>query len=249
MSFPKSKVMGRAIRLPKSSLVPREKDRTPVQAPDRSAVTSSSALLRQVIYRGRFGRGLGEWSPSSSIQGSFIPTSAHRHQPNAVGGRVAACYDHRNTAGQWIKESSGAIKRTPSSCRFFAANVVRLQLPALTYSLGNFIRALAVPEAAEPCWPISPLASTSGCWIEMQEARTQVQLDEGKTAPRGGYRPHQNERVARPGLPKDQTMTVAGTDVGALRKLGAPRSLKKKRKRMSRKLVLIKHTSTSSVCR
>ena len=34
----------------------------------------------------------------------------------------------------------------PLSCRTFAANAVRLQLHALAYNLGNFLRTLATPE-------------------------------------------------------------------------------------------------------
>jgi hypothetical protein len=40
----------------------------------------------------------------------------------------------------------GAIKWTRLSCRTFAANAVRLQLHALAYNLGNFLRTLAMPE-------------------------------------------------------------------------------------------------------
>jgi hypothetical protein len=38
----------------------------------------------------------------------------------------------------------------------FAANVVRLQLHVLAYNLGNFMRTLALPKAAEP-WSLSSL--------------------------------------------------------------------------------------------
>jgi hypothetical protein len=44
-----------------------------------------------------------------------------------------------------VKEGKGAIKWTRLSCRTFAANV-RLQLHALAYNLGNFLRTLATPE-------------------------------------------------------------------------------------------------------
>jgi hypothetical protein len=37
-------------------------------------------------------------------------------------------------------------QRTRLSCRSFAANAVRLQLHALAYNLGNFLRTLATPE-------------------------------------------------------------------------------------------------------
>ena len=60
--------------------------------------------------------------------------------------RVVAFYNKRGTCEQWIKESKGAIKWTRLSCRTFAANAVRLQLHALAYNLGNFLRTLATPE-------------------------------------------------------------------------------------------------------
>jgi hypothetical protein len=62
----------------------------------------------------------------------------------------------RGTAEQWIKEDKGAIKWTRLSCRTFAANVVRLQLHALAYNLGNLMRTLAMPKAAEP-WSLTSL--------------------------------------------------------------------------------------------
>src|SRR5205823_14535075 len=57
--------------------------------------------------------------------------------------RVVAFYNKRGTCEQWIKEGKGAIKWTRLSCRTFAANAVRLQLHALAYNLGNFLRSLA----------------------------------------------------------------------------------------------------------
>jgi Transposase DDE domain group 1 len=70
--------------------------------------------------------------------------------------RIVAFYNHRGTAEQWIKEGKGAIKWTRLSCRSFAANAVRLQLHALAYNLGNFMRTLAMPKAAEP-WSLTSL--------------------------------------------------------------------------------------------
>ncbi len=58
---------------------------------------------------------------------------------------VVAFYNQRGTAEQWIKEGKAAIKWTRLSCRSFAANAVRLQLHALAYNLGNFMRTLAMP--------------------------------------------------------------------------------------------------------
>ena len=49
-----------------------------------------------------------------------------------------------------------AIRWTRLSCRSFAANAVRLQLHALAYNLGNFMRTLGMPAAAEP-WSLTSL--------------------------------------------------------------------------------------------
>jgi hypothetical protein len=54
------------------------------------------------------------------------------------------------------KEGEGAIKWTRLSCRSFAGNVVRLQLHALAYNLGNFVWTLAMPKTAEP-WSLTSL--------------------------------------------------------------------------------------------
>ena len=48
------------------------------------------------------------------------------------------------------------IKWTRLSCRTFAANAVSLQLHALAYNLGNFMRTLALPKATEPWSLTSP---------------------------------------------------------------------------------------------
>jgi Transposase DDE domain group 1 len=42
------------------------------------------------------------------------------------------------------------------SCRAFAANAVRLQLHALAYNLGNFLRTLATPEPIKD-WSLTTL--------------------------------------------------------------------------------------------
>ena len=71
--------------------------------------------------------------------------------------RVVAFYNQRGTAEQWIKE----VARTPSkwtrlSCRKFDHNAVRLQLHALAYNLGNFMRTLALPDSVEQ-WSLTTL--------------------------------------------------------------------------------------------
>ena len=70
--------------------------------------------------------------------------------------RVVAFYNRRGTAEQWITEGKGAIRWTRLSCRSFAANAVRLQLHALAYNLGNFLRALATPEPIQD-WLLTSL--------------------------------------------------------------------------------------------
>ena len=56
----------------------------------------------------------------------------------------------------WIKEGKNAIKWTRLSCCAFAANAVRLQLHALAYTLANFMRTLALPEAVAQ-WSLTTL--------------------------------------------------------------------------------------------
>src|SRR5271167_549516 len=93
-----------------------------------------------------------EWHPGELYpRVGFIVTNLAR-----PAGRVVAFYNQRGTAEQWIKEGKGAIKWTRLSCRTFAANAVRLQLHALAYNLGNFMRTLALPKAVEP-WSLTGL--------------------------------------------------------------------------------------------
>jgi len=81
----------------------------------------------------------------------FIVTNLAR---SAEG--VVAFYNQRGTCEQYIKEGKNAVKWTRLSCRMFAANAVRLQLHALAYNLGNFMRTLAMPKTAEP-WSLTSL--------------------------------------------------------------------------------------------
>src|ERR671932_937652 len=93
-----------------------------------------------------------EWHPGELLpRVGFIVTNLAR-----PAARVVAFYNHRGTAEQWIKEGKGAIKWTRLSCRSFAANAVRLQLHALAYNLGNFMRTLAMPKMADP-WSLTSL--------------------------------------------------------------------------------------------
>jgi hypothetical protein len=93
-----------------------------------------------------------EWHPGELYpRVGFIVTNLAR-----PAERVVTFYNQRGTAEQWIKEGKNAIKWTRLSCRTFVANAVRLQLHALAYNLGNFMRTLAIPKAAEP-WSLTSL--------------------------------------------------------------------------------------------
>jgi hypothetical protein len=93
-----------------------------------------------------------EWHSSELYpRVGFIVTNLARRAE-----RVVAFYNQRGTAEQWIKEGKGAIKWTRLSCRTFAANAVRLQLHALAYNLGNFMRTLALPETTKS-WSLTSL--------------------------------------------------------------------------------------------
>src|SRR5689334_20734863 len=93
-----------------------------------------------------------EWHPGELYPRlGFIVTNLAR---SAEG--IVTFYNRRGTCEQWIKEGKGAIKWTRLSCRTFAANAVRLQLHALAYNLGNFMRTLAMPKTAQP-WSLTSL--------------------------------------------------------------------------------------------
>jgi hypothetical protein len=86
-----------------------------------------------------------EWHPGELYpRVGFIVTNLSR-----PAERVVAFYNQRGTAEQHIKEGKHAIKWTRLSCRRFRHNAVRLQLHALAYNLGNFLRTLALPEVVE----------------------------------------------------------------------------------------------------
>ena len=71
----------------------------------------------------------------------FIVTNLRWKSSNVV-----KFYNKRGTAKQWIKEGKYALNWTRLSCHDFTDNQVRLQLFALSYNLGNFLRRLALPK-------------------------------------------------------------------------------------------------------
>ena len=93
-----------------------------------------------------------EWHPGELYpRVGFIVTNLSR-----PADRVVAFYNQRGTAEQRIEEGKIAIKWTRLSCRSFKANAVRLQLHALAYNLGNFMRTLALPKSVEQ-WSLTTL--------------------------------------------------------------------------------------------
>ena len=93
-----------------------------------------------------------EWHPGELYpRVGFIVTNLTR-----PAKRVVAFYNQRGTAEQHIKEGKNAILWTRLSCRKFQHNAVRLQLHALAYNLGNFMRTLALPNAVKH-WSLTSL--------------------------------------------------------------------------------------------
>jgi len=82
---------------------------------------------------------------------AFIVTNLRLRSKNAT-----RFYNRRGTAEQWIKEGKNAITWTRLSCHGFQDNQVRLQLFALAYNLGNFLRRLALPRPVRH-WSLTTL--------------------------------------------------------------------------------------------
>ena len=101
--------------------------------------------LRRVVAKVEWHR--GELFPRVG----FIVTNLSLRSKNVV-----KFYNGRGTAEQWIKEGKNAVKWTKLSCRKFKDNQTRLQLFALAYNLGNFLRRLALPKAVRH-WSLTML--------------------------------------------------------------------------------------------
>ena len=93
---------------------------------------------------------------STLTAASIRHTETRKEWPSTV-------YNHRGKAEQYIKEGKYAIKWTRLSCGKFGVptayacnNAVRLQLHALAYNLGNFMRTLALPKEVEH-WSLTTL--------------------------------------------------------------------------------------------
>src|SRR6266481_461499 len=135
-----------------------EQDRLSAHAPSRTTAAPCAPVPCQFQLSGRNldqaaeGYRQGRVASRTTLSRvGFIVTNMSR-----PAERVVAFYNKRGTCEQWIKEGKGAIKWTRLSCRTFAANAVRLQLHALAYNLGNFLRTLATPEPIKN-WSLTSL--------------------------------------------------------------------------------------------
>ena len=146
-----------AIRLPANEVLHREIEpllTRPVGRPSKKPVVWYHDFLYQA----------GTWDKARRVvakiehhQGElfprvgFIVTNLRRNAYNVV-----RFYNGRGTAEQWIKEGKNAVKWTRLSCHDFVDNQVRLQLFALAYNLGNFLRRLALPKGVKH-WSMTTL--------------------------------------------------------------------------------------------
>ena len=71
---------------------------------------------------------------------------------------IIRSYNQRGTAEQYIKEGKYAINWTRLSCRRFRDNEVRLQLHALAYNLGSFLKRADLPEEIAD-WSLTSIQS------------------------------------------------------------------------------------------
>jgi hypothetical protein len=146
-----------AIRLPANAVLQREIEpllRRPVGRPPKRPIVRHHDFVyqagswekpRRVVAKIEHHR--GELFPRVG----FIVTNLRRSARHVV-----KFYNGRGTAEQWIKEGKNAVKWTRLSCHDFVDNQVRLQLFALAYNLGNFLRRLALPRSVKH-WSLTTL--------------------------------------------------------------------------------------------
>ena len=155
--FLEAEGIGYTIRLPANSVLQNRIGyllRRPVGRPPHEVRRSFASFSYQAKSWNKPRRVVAkvEWHPGELYpRVGFIVTNLAR-----PANRVVAFYNQRGTCEQYIKEGKNAIKWTRLSCRTFAANAVRLQLHALAYNLGNFMRTVAMPGTAQP-WSLTSL--------------------------------------------------------------------------------------------
>jgi hypothetical protein len=146
-----------AIRLPANEVLQREIEpflTRPVGRPPRRPIVWHHEFLYQAKSWDRPRRVVAkiEWHQGELFpRVGFIVTNLRRPVR-----QVVKFYNGRGTAEQWVKEGKNAVKWTRLSCHDFVDNQVRLQLFALAYNLGNFLRRLALPRAVKH-WTLTTL--------------------------------------------------------------------------------------------
>ncbi len=134
-------------------------NRAPADASGGTAFAQAQGVLSQLPVPGEVVAAVASRGGQGRVaRGRVVPARRlHRDQPEH-GGRRAWCkfYNGRGTAEQWIKEGKNAVKWTKLSCRTFKDNQTRLQLFALAYNLGNFLRRLALPKPVRH-WSLTTL--------------------------------------------------------------------------------------------
>ena len=157
-TFLEKERFGYAIRIPANEVLEREIADLLIRPVGRPSV-KPKVLYANCTYRAeswdRFRRVVAkvEWHQGELFpRVGFIVTNLMWYPAE----RVVRFYNQRGTAEQWIKEGKYAVKWTRLSCHDFRDNQVRLQLFALAYNLGNFLRRLALPAGVEH-WSLTTL--------------------------------------------------------------------------------------------
>ena len=126
----------------------------PVGRPPKKPIIQYHSFQYQAASRKKYRRVIAkiEWHVDELFPRiGFIVTNLRWKSSNVV-----KFYNKRETAEQWIKEGKYALKWTRLSCHDFVDNQVRLQLFALAYNLGNFLRCLALPKPVKK-WSLRTL--------------------------------------------------------------------------------------------
>jgi hypothetical protein len=157
-AFLEKERFGYAIRIPANEVLEREIADLLIRPVGRPSA-KAKVLYANITYRAeswdRFRRVVAkvEWHEGELFpRVGFIVTNLMWYPAE----RVVRFYNQRGTAEQWIKEGKYAVKWTRLSCHDFRDNQVRLQLFALAYNLGNFLRRLALPQGVEH-WSLTTL--------------------------------------------------------------------------------------------
>jgi len=146
-----------AIRLPANDVLYERIDHLltrPVGRPPKKPIVLYKSFQYRAASWDKARRVVGkvEWHAGELFpRVGFIVTNLRWKSKNVV-----SFYNKRGTAEQWIKEGKYALNWTRLSCHDFVDNQVRLQLFALAYNLGNFLRRLALPRKVKH-WSLTTL--------------------------------------------------------------------------------------------